>query len=205
MKKIIEESLKSGKSEAEVIKEFAENAKYSETLKTALQNTAFKETAPESIAEALKGAGDISKTIVQKKEAEIEAQRLKGQLANAQQRLESLGRGTEMPACWANPATGKPEYIFKINLTSTGLIIHDQKLPNRINGQASLPLSMISFDQELNREAFRTQTSPIAQWSIKHQCRFFVLAHDLTRPEEKQVYKTMLRTLEEHFYKLEIK
>ena len=174
-------------------------------LKSALKDTPFKDAAPESLAEALKGSGDIAKTIVQKKEAETEAERLKGQLANAQQKLVALGRGTEMPACWADPITGRPEYLFKIDLTSTGLIIHYQKLPNRVAEQAALPLSMITLDKEVSREVFRSETSPIAQWSIKHQHRFFVLSHDVTRPEEKQVYKTMLRTLEEHFYKLEIK
>ena len=137
----------------------------------------------------------------------MEKGRLEGQLKNAQRTLERLGKGngTEKPACWADPVTGRPEYIFRVDLTSGGLIIHDQKIAHRSEEQALLPVSGITFDGELPPDVFRAQTGALATWSKERECRFFVMVKDLTQPTEKDAYKRMLKTLEEHFYKLEIK
>lgn len=207
LKRVQEQAAKSDAIQAELdklkddTKELVQNAQYAKEIKESLKDTDFHEKPPQAVAEALKASGDAAKAAMDKKAAEIEAERLKGQLANIQQKLERLGKGTEMPACWADPKTGKVEYIFRIDLTSTGLIIHDLKLPHRAEEQALLPLGMISFDQELSRGQFSAQTEPLAQWSKNHGCRFFVIARDRTQADEKDVYKTMLRTLEDHFYK----
>lgn len=189
------------KTLGQIIKE----SEFTKQLKGALKDINLQESSPQIMAEILNSTGNIKNVMSEKIEALIEAERLKGQLANAQSKLEKLGKGTEMPACWADPKTGKTEYIFKIDLMSNGLSIHNQNLPKRENEQKLLPINSIQFDQVLNQNAFLTQTFPLSQWSIKHNCRFFVLVNDRTEPNQKNIYKTMLRSLESHFYKFEIK
>ena len=38
------------------------------------------------------------------------------------------------------------------------------------------------------------------EWSVAANCRFFVRAFDLTAADQKQMYKTRMRTLESRFY-----
>lgn len=187
----------------EIISELLADAQYTNEIKNHLSNPSQKKLSGEQIAQTINSSGKLSDVVTEKMNALVEVERLKGQLANSQTKLERLGKGTEMPACWADPKTGKPEYIFKIDLTSNGLIIHDQHLQNRINAQKLLPLNMIHFERNLSARDFLAQTRPLAQWSIQHNCRFFVIAKDKTPADQKNTYKAMLRTLESHFYKLE--
>lgn len=205
IKEIVDQKISQGITFEDASRDLAADAQYAKDIKNALKDTPFQDNTPQALSDALKASGDLAKAIAGKSEATIEAERLKGQLANARKQLERVGKGTEMPACWADPKTGKPEYIFKIDLTSNGLIIHNQQLSNRVEEQKLLPLNTIIFDQEIGQNAFRLQTAALAQWSIQHGCRFFVIAKDSTQGDEKDIYKTMSRTLEEHFYKFETK
>lgn len=62
----------------------------------------------------------------------------------------------------------------------------------------------ITFDEELKPEKFIEHTGSLYRWSVNHGCRFFVLAHDQTAAAEKAIYKSYMRVLERHFYKLEL-
>lgn len=44
----------------------------------------------------------------------------------------------------------------------------------------------------------------VFNWSVKEGCRFFVRVFDLTKDEEKMIYKRRLRTVGEHFYYFEV-
>jgi hypothetical protein len=187
----------------EIFSELVSNAQYAQEIKNGLNNPSQQKLSAEQIAQTINSSGKLSDVVTEKMNALVEVERLKGQLANSQTKLERLGKGTEMPACWADAKTGKPEYIFKIDLTSNGLIIHDQHLQNRINDQKLLPLDMIHFERNLSSRDFLAQTRSLAQWSIQHNCRFFVKAKDETPANQKNTYKALLRTLESHFYKLE--
>lgn len=127
---------------------------------------------------------------------------LKGQLANIKARLEGNGRGTERPACWATEA-GKPEYIFDMVLTSTGIVVRDNALPPRRGEQRALPISSIMFGREISLTQFRQTTQALFDWSQANDCRFFVRTFDSTGPTEKATYKRHLRTVGEHFYYFE--
>ncbi len=109
-------------------------------------------------------------------------------------------KGTEMPACWVSSETGKVEYIFDVALTSNGIILRDNALPHRKKEQRKLPLAKITFKQELNIRQFLRMTNPLFNWSVNHGCRFFVKAFDLTKANEKAVYKRHLRYLGHRFY-----
>jgi|SRR5579864_5572961 len=171
-----------------------------------------KETASLlSLQEQLRARGsnpaEIGKLVEECKrkaeDSEAQVKTLQGRLLNFQQKLAALGKGTEKPACWANPWTGKPEYIFDIALQSTAVRVHDNALPNRERDQAKLPLAGVQFNRSLGLNEFRTATRPLFQWSEKEGCRFFVRVIDETAAHEKAKYKLVLRTVQEHFYTFE--
>ena len=126
-----------------------------------------------------------------------------GQVRNLQRKLEGLGKGTEVPACWASRETGKTEYIFNVALTSHGIITLDNALPRRSAEQAQLPLQTMEFEKEMRPEQFLVMAEPIFLWSKKEGCRFFVRVYDLTQDDEKSIYKQHLRTLGDRFYSYE--
>jgi hypothetical protein len=187
--------------------------KKSQTTNTAVSDDEIR-TAVESVTKAQQSlekqgidpsnAGRmISEATTAAQEASTRLKTLEGRLQNAQQRLSALGRGTEMPACWADPTTGKPEYIFDISLQSSTIRIHDNALPNRAQEQAKLPLQSITFETDLKLNDFRTRTTGLFVWSEKEGCRFFVRVFDHTAAHEKAQYKVVLRTVQEHFYTYE--
>ncbi len=130
-----------------------------------------------------------------------ELQQKQGQMLNLQRKLVALGgHGTEMPPCWVTP-DGHIEYIFDVTLTSSGLIVHDNLLPDHIDEEKRF-LSGMSFDKELTSEQFLGATNQIYEQGRTQKCGFFVRVFDGTRPNQKAVYKQRLQTVEAHFYKL---
>lgn len=109
-----------------------------------------------------------------------------------------------MPACWPSSQPGRPEYIFNVALTSTGLIVHDNALPDRVADQKLLPLNGMMFGKKIGDDEFADRTDPLYQWSVKHGCRFFVHVFEQTKPDEKDIYKARLRAVGEHFYYYEM-
>ena len=192
----------SNKSIKEIMSELVADAQYTKEIKESLNNRTLKDHSAKEIAQIINSSGKLAEVVTEKMKAIVEVERLKGQLANAQTKLERLGKGTEMPACWADSQTGKPQYIFTINLTSNGLIIHNEQVQSRVNDQKLLPINTIHFDQNMNQKDFLSQTSPLYQWSKQNNCRFFVIAKDDTSSDQKNTYKAMLRSIESHFYKL---
>lgn len=126
-----------------------------------------------------------------------------GQNKNLYEKLKAFGRGTEFPPCWANPDTGRPEYIFDVSIGSTGLTIRRNDLPHRTEQFESLPIQSIEFGRELSQAEFRHQTNAIRRWGEQQEqkCRFFVRLYDETKPDEKDTFKKYMLTTEESFYK----
>jgi hypothetical protein len=135
-------------------------------------------------------------------DAEREQRRLQGELANLQKKLVAAGYGTEMPPCWVTQG-GTIEYIFDISLTSNGIVVHDNALPDHAEDEKRLAPQMM-FDSVLVRDEFLRATQGLYDWSRgQHpECRFFVRVFDRTKSGEKAIYKGELQTVEGHFYKL---
>lgn len=209
LKRVAEQAIKVEDIQAELdklkeeTKDLAADAAYAKEVRASLKDTPYQDKPAAAVADALKATGDAGELAAEKKEAELESERLKGQLADAKKTLAKYGKGGELRACWADADTGKTEYIFSIQLTSGGLIIHDRGLPKWAEQQARLPLSGITFDKVLSPGQFLAQTNPLFRWGEERECRFVVIAYDRTGKEEKITYKNMLRTLEGHFYKFE--
>lgn len=135
-------------------------------------------------------------------DAEKEQRRLQGELANLQKKLVAAGHGTEMPPCWVTP-DGTIEYIFDISLTSNGIVVRDNALPDHAADENRLA-PQVRFDSVLDRDEFLRATQGLYDWSrAQHpECRFFVRVFDRTKSDEKAIYKGELQTVEGHFYKL---
>lgn len=99
---------------------------------------------------------------------------LKGQNAQLTRQIKASGRGNEFPSCWVTP-DGKTESIFELLISDTGIRIIDRPLPHRIEDKAKLPLSGVNYEVELPRHEFEAVLRPLYQWSIDHQCRFYVI------------------------------
>jgi hypothetical protein len=110
------------------------------------------------------------------------------------------GNGLELPPCATMP-NGKPAYVFRATMQSGALILHDNRWPHLEEARGNWPILSIAFDKELSDAEFRGQTRPIYEWSQERGCRFFVEIDDKTGIDEKLVFISKLRTVEEHFYK----
>jgi hypothetical protein len=131
---------------------------------------------------------------------EREKTNLQGQLSYLQKKFSTVGRGTEKPACWAT-SDGRPEYIFSIAMESDGLKLHRNEISeNRKLEYAELPTKDIVLDTKINFVDFKSTTNNLYRWSNEKECRFFVKIFDLTKNDEKAVYKKNLRIIGEHFY-----
>ena len=106
-----------------------------------------------------------------------------------------------MPSCWFD-ASGLTEFVCDVGLGEAGFLLRSTNLPHRVEDRAALPLDEIPTDSWLDPNQFLSATRRLFEWSVEKQCRFFVRAFDLTRPQEKELYKARLRTIEHHFYKL---
>jgi hypothetical protein len=112
------------------------------------------------------------------------------------------GNGLVYPPCAKNP-DGTAALIFTTTLRSGSITIHDNRIPSLETERQSWPTEAIRFEEPLSREAFLEQTLPMFEWSVARACRFVVDVKDETEASEKMVYKTRLRTVEQHFYKRE--
>ena len=146
------------------------------------------------------GGDSVVKIAQDNIELHTENNRLEGQLANAQKKLETLGKGSEMPSCWAKQ-DGTVEYIYEISVTNKGMVIRDNELPHRIVDRKLLPVSMVVQNEEVSPDKFISSTLPLYNWSVDKKCRFYVKVYDSTGPSEKDIYKQRLMVVVGHFYR----
>jgi hypothetical protein len=142
------------------------------------------------------------------KKCEQDNEQLKSQIKQLRERNAALERklqpgGADYPPCLKN-ATGHADYIFDITLTSKGILIHRSNFPAHTAESLTLPVASVPYDREISDDAFLTDTDPLFNYSEQHDCRFYVRLCDQTLPAEKDIYKQRLRTVEEHFYKLQV-
>jgi hypothetical protein len=164
-----------------------------EVAKKSVEADTHGKTVDERLAEALQS----------QKELETENQNLRDQKDNLVSQMKSEGRGVDSPPCWSDTFKN-PEYIYKVDLTSRGIIVHDNPLPDRNDEKAKLPIRGVALDTLLTIPQFRAQTAPLFQLSQQMKCRFFVLLYDRTGITEKEIYKRYKQAVEDHFYKKEV-
>jgi hypothetical protein len=110
--------------------------------------------------------------------------------------------GLQYPSCWTNEK-GETEYIFDITFRDGGLRVRDNFQETRKDDPAWKLLNEFKRGTEINESAFVSATSRLFQWSKDNECRFVVIVRDQTG-DNKVTYKTLMRSVERHFYKNEI-
>ncbi len=123
-----------------------------------------------------------------------------GQLKYLETKLNQTGLGPGMRPCWVN-TDGTIDYIFDIVLTDAGIKIREHINPSRDRERSYLPMPTINPAEVLLPIDFRQRTYPLYEKSLQMECRFYVIIYDGTGPAEKETYKYLLKTVEDHFYK----
>jgi hypothetical protein len=57
------------------------------------------------------------------------------------------------------------QYIFDVALTSTGIVVRDNALPQRSDEQRQLPLSPMIFGEEVSLSRFIVISQPLCAWN----------------------------------------
>lgn len=126
---------------------------------------------------------------------------LRGQVARYRQELARMGRGGEYPPCWVTES-GDIQYIFDIELLSSGNIrVRDVTGPTRLADRRELPIPGELLGAPVSPSRFRGLTAPLFALAQQRECRFVVIVRDRTGASQKEMFKTLLLTVEGHFYK----
>ncbi|MDP3870416.1 hypothetical protein [Phenylobacterium sp.] len=180
-----------------------------ETKKLSPQTKSDKlfDLVPEAVglAEAAKDAGvDRSQATGMLKDAERtlrENSTLRGQVTRYRKELARMGKGGEYPPCWVTEA-GEIQYLFDIELLGSGALrVRDVTSPSRKLDRNELPIPSQLLSGPVSRSQFIALTSPLFERGREKECRFVVIARDRTGAGQKELFKTLLLTVEGHFYK----
>ncbi len=123
-----------------------------------------------------------------------------GQLQRYEKMLVEAGLGKGERPCWVKP-DGTIEYLYDIILASDGIRMREYQYEHRSNERSRLQMPAVNPTEALNTEEYLRITKPLYDNSVADNCRFFVAIYDDTGPTEKELYKELLRTVENHFYK----
>jgi len=215
-----------GKSEEfdpkEIFKELTRGKQAVEKLKTTLEEKkalsdrldSLKElekqlkSSPDGIAKKLEQLNDIKKLLKNEggeelagtvKELLQKNNDFRGQNKNLRTKLIKEGNGLDHPPCWANPDTGRIQYVYNviINETSTEFI---PGWPSSRNKQAltNPHITNIAGLYKSNEMMWKV-TKSLYEDSVKGKCRHFVRVYD--HAESKESFKNYLLGIENHFYK----
>ena len=123
-----------------------------------------------------------------------------GQLTHYEDQLQNAGLGKGERPCWVK-TDGTIEFLFDVVLASNGIRMQENVFPNRDKERLTLPMPATDPNEVLTPSEFLSRTMPLYNSSLAANCRFFVTVYDATGPAEKDLYKSLLRTVEGHFYK----
>ena len=96
------------------------------------------------------------------------------------------------------PEVTRYQHVTKLRLESS---IPENVSPERDKERAALPIPATDPSEVLTPGEFLKRTDLLYNNSLAANCRFFVTVFDSTGPTEKDRYKSLLRTVEGHFYK----
>jgi len=126
----------------------------------------------------------------------------RGQVVSLRERLARSGRGGDLPSCWMTPE-GKIDYLLDVVLDPEGIRARESFPAYRQPERDRLPLPEIPAGSLYTPAHFLSTTRAVFDWSVANECRFYVVVYDGTGAHEKELYKSLLRTVEGHFYKRE--
>ncbi len=127
---------------------------------------------------------------------------LKGQIVTLHRDLTSVGRGGDFPPCWVT-AGGQIQFLLRVGLNGgDSLSVADITPAERLADRRALPLNTSLFAGPVSRRAFLADTQALYDASRAQGCRYYVAIADRTGPTQKDLFKTLLFTVEAHFYKV---
>src|SRR5258705_8101264 len=166
----------------------------------ALQEIGRARKQIQSVASAAQHGGIDSLLRVVDEQASAIAN-MQGQIVALQAKLDSAGvRGGALPSCWAQQG-GKIDYVYDVILTSSGIRMRQYEYGKRLKETMGITTWVPDPSETLSEAAFTEHTRPWFDYSKRWDCRFFVVVYDQTGPNEKALYKALLKTVENHFYK----
>ena len=136
------------------------------------------------------------------KEMEYKSDILKGQVQYLTRRLNMNG-GNELPPCWANKKTGKPEYIFHVYINESSLSISPAWPDYRKKEVSEFKNINRVLKNKISLQKFLLYSKEIYLDSVKKECKYFVQLFD--RAITKDGYKMKRLHIENYFYKYENK
>lgn len=126
---------------------------------------------------------------------------LRGQVAYLQRRLNANG-GRDLPPCWADEETGKPEFLLHIDITQAGLKIQPAWNDKRAEDVGIIPGLSDLVNKTLPREKFVQLAAPIRTYTDEKQCRHYVYIKN--HVNSLKLFNNSRYAIEHVFYKVEL-
>ncbi len=195
----------SPKEEKDQAKEFVESAlkfkaMVEENLGEEVEEGREAEKAKE-LAEALAQMQELGEDPETVLELAKEGKYLREQLAWHKRKLEARG-GRDYPPCWADEATGKVQYLFKIDIREEGLALEPAWPPEREEEARALPGIETLLGEEVQAlGSFRGRMKEIDAECREKNCRHYVILSNQVK--DLDVFNKHRYGVEGHFYKYE--
>ncbi len=121
---------------------------------------------------------------------------LTGQNAQMRSELTRLkgNGGSGLPYCWALP-DGRAQYMLKVEMQDTGVVVHDLEPRARPEDSAWLLLDGVPRGRLMAMDEFIGQTSPLQGRSTTDRCRYAIQVVDGTGVTNKPGYKRSMGRL----------
>jgi hypothetical protein len=128
---------------------------------------------------------------------------LKGQVQFLQNRL-NRGKGGDLPPCWANPDTGKPEMFLAVYLKENNLTFEPAWPASRLVDAQALPgFTDLMANTDRSYEDFMRATQAINAFGNQNGCKYYVRLksqiQDAPTSDRRRIQ------VEGNFYKVEVK
>lgn len=126
----------------------------------------------------------------------------KAQAEHWRSEANKCGLGGNLPPCYKQSSGDATPYIFDARIKPEGIVLIDtipQEYRTRFSSDFKDPPVL---NKPLSSEEFRNQTYQFLDWGRKNECRFYVQVYD-DLPNDKERFKSMLKTIETSFYKFQ--
>lgn len=137
------------------------------------------------------GDKDPSELINTTKDAVARAEHYKSEAAKC-------GLSGNLPACFRGANDPIP-YLYEVRIKPEGLQLK-LTLPNQYVERFNSNFTNSPDNAVLSVSDFRAQAKQFLDWGDRNQCRFYVTVYD-DLPNDKERFKSMLKTVEGYFYK----
>jgi hypothetical protein len=128
---------------------------------------------------------------------------LRGQVQFLQNRLNK-GRGGDLPPCWVNEVTGKPEMFLTVTMRENNLSFEPAWPPARQEDAMALPgIGGLLANTNRPYESFIQAAKPVSDLGTQKECKYYVrLASQIQDAVTSDRRRLMIENL---FYKVEVR